>query len=88
VTMERAGKGAAGRLIDGRIWDEYPAASPPAQLVDVVSGPHTIVALGEDCLVCEEGLEPGAVCVFCRDAAGCGVTHESCTDDPALALLR
>ena len=49
-------------------------------LTDVVSGPHTIVALGEDCLVCEEGLEPGQVYVFCRDATGSGVAHESCTD--------
>lgn len=51
--------------------------------VDVVSGPHTIVGLGEDCLVCEEGLEPGQVYVFCRDATGTGVAHESCTDVPA-----
>ena len=49
-------------------------------LVDLVSGPHTIVALGEDCLVCEEGLEPGQVYVFCRDATGSGVAHESCAD--------
>ena len=52
------------------------------QLVEVVSGPHTIVALGEDCLVCEEGLEPGQVYVFCRDATRAGVAHESCTDHP------
>lgn len=57
-------------------------STPPEQavLTDVVSGPHTIVALGEDCLVCEEGLEPGQVYVFCRDATGSGVAHESCTD--------
>ena len=52
-----------------------------APVVDVVSGPHTIVALGEDCLVCEEGLEPGQVYVFCRDATRAGIAHEeSCTD--------
>ena len=57
------------------------ACSPaPVGLVDLVSGPHTIVALGEDCLVCEEGLEPGQVYVFCRDATGSGVAHESCAD--------
>lgn len=57
-------------------------STPPEQavLTDVVSGPHTIVALGEDCLVCEEGLEPGQVYVFCRDATGSGVAHESCAD--------
>ncbi|HEY5845852.1 MAG TPA: hypothetical protein VIT42_03570 [Microlunatus sp.] len=63
------------------------------QLVDVVSGPRTIVALGEDCLVCEEGLEPGQVYVFCRDATGSGVAHESCADNAGpdhtnRALLR
>ena len=57
---------------------------PPALLVDVVSGPRTIVALGEDCLVCEEGLEPGQVYVFCRDVSGSGVAHESCADDALL----
>lgn len=58
-------------------------ASAGVQLVDVVAGPHTIVALGEDCLVCEEGLEPGQVYVFCRDASRAGVAHESCADGPA-----
>ena len=52
----------------------------PVGLVDVVSEPQTIVALGEDCLVCEEGLEPGQVYVFCCDATGSGVAHESCAD--------
>jgi hypothetical protein len=67
---------------------EGPAAVSPrvpaaVQLVEVVSGPQTIVGLGEDCLVCEEGMEPGQVYVFCRDATGAGVAHESCTDpDP------
>jgi hypothetical protein len=58
------------------------SSTPPEQavLTDVVSGPHTIVALGEDCLVCEEGLEPGQVYVFCCDATGSGVAHESCAD--------
>lgn len=60
---------------------------PPVWLVDVVSGPHTIAALGEDCLVCEEGLEPGQVYVFCRDATGSGVAHESCVDNAGQALL-
>jgi hypothetical protein len=57
-------------------------STPPAPvgLVDLMSGPHTIVALGEDCLVCEEGLEPGQVYVFCRHATGSGVAHESCAD--------
>ena len=49
-----------------------------AVLTDVVSGPHTIVALGEDCLVCEEGRAPGQVYVFGRDAPGSGVAPESC----------
>ena len=61
----------------------WPSVQAGVQLVDVVSGPHTIVALGEDCLVCEEGLEPGQVYVFCRDATGAGVAHESCADGPA-----
>jgi hypothetical protein len=61
------------------------SSSVPADrtLVEVVSGPHTIAALGEDCLVCEEGLEPGQVYVFCRDASRAGVAHESCADGPA-----
>lgn len=60
--------------------DDRPCDPADRQLVEVVSGPHTIVALGEDCLVCEEGLEPGQVYVFCRDATRAGVAHESCTD--------
>ena len=65
---------------------DHAATVTTAILVDHVSGPHTIVALGEDCLVCEEGPEPGPVHVFCRDATGSGVAHESCTDTPTLAL--
>lgn len=49
-----------------------------ALLVDDVSGPHTIVALGEDCLVCDGPLEPGEVYVFVSDASRNGVAHESC----------
>ena len=66
----------------GRGEAQFQRARGPA-LVEVVSGPHTIVALGEDCLVCEEGLEPGQVYVFCRDASRAGVAHESCADGPA-----
>lgn len=64
--------------------DGSPCVPAAVQLVDVVSGPHTIVGLGEDCLVCDEGLEPGQVYVFCRDATGAGVAHESCTDPAGL----
>lgn len=61
--------------------DDRPCDQADRQLVEVVSGPHTIVALGEDCLVCEEGLEPGQVYVFCRDQTRAGVAHEeSCTE--------
>lgn len=59
---------------------------PPALLVDDVSGPGTIVALGEDCLVCEDGLEPGQVYVFCRDTNRSGVAHESCAAEVVLQL--
>lgn len=60
--------------------DGSPCVPAGVQLVDVVSGPHTIVGLGEDCLVCDEGLEPGQVYVFCCDATAAGVAHESCAD--------
>ena len=87
VTLSRPVEGCPGGSVGGQ---QLSGHLPPARLVgyhhdqpppvDVMAGPHTIVALGEDCLVCEEGLEPGQVYVFCRDATGSGVAHESCAD--------
>ena len=77
MTTTTAATPAIGRA------EDRPSVVEDRQLVEVVSGPHTIVALGEDCLVCEEGLEPGQVYVFCRDATRAGVAHESCTDHAA-----
>ena len=87
VTLSRPVEGCPGGSVGGqqlsghvpsvRLAGDHHDQPPP---VDVVAGPHTIVALGEDCLVCEEGLEPGQVYVFCRDATGSGVAHESCAD--------
>ena len=74
MTTTTAATPATGRA------EDRPRVAEDRQLVEVVSGPHTIVALGEDCLVCEEGLEPGQVYVFCRDATRAYVAHESCTD--------
>lgn len=66
------------RLRPGRRRVIPSAVDPAALLVDDVSGPHTIVALGEYCFVCDDPLEPGEVYVFVRDASRNGVAHESC----------
>ena len=84
------GQQISGHLPPARLAGDNHDQPPP---VYVLAGPHTIVALGEDCLVCEEGLEPGQVYVFCRDETGSGVAHESCADyaspDPtSQALLQ
>ena len=52
-----------------------PAPAPTVE-VDDVSGPHTVVALGEDCAVCSDPLEPGQVYFF---LSGPGVVHDVCT---------
>lgn len=54
--------------------------------VDDVSGPRTIVGLGEYCHMCEEPLEPGQIVEFVRTTFGAGVTHErlACVDDVML----
>lgn len=44
--------------------------------IDDVSGPCTVVGLGEYCRVCEEPLEPGEVVVCVLGAFGAGVAHE------------
>ncbi len=57
-----------------------PDRAPAAVLVDAVSGPHTIVGLGEDCFVCFDPLEPGEVYLFVSGDGRNGVAHESCVD--------
>lgn len=49
-------------------------------LVDAVSGPHTIVGLGEDCFVCRNPLEPGEVYQYVSDDEH-RAANESCVDD-------
>ena len=57
------------------------SAAPSALLIDAVSGPHTIVGIGEDCFVCGDPLEPGEVYLFVSDVERNGVAHEACTDN-------
>lgn len=57
-----------------------PDRASATALVDAVSGPHTIVGLGEDWFVCSDSLEPGEVYQYVSDD-GHHAAHESCVDD-------
>ena len=65
----------AGTVTAGNRCARTPSRASTVE-VDDVSGPHTIVALGEDCAVCSDPLEPGQVYFFLLEA---GVVHDHCT---------
>ena len=63
-----------GRGADGRVRTIITPLGPVQ--IDDVSGPHTVVGLGEYCGMCCEALEPGDVIEYVLAPDGIGIVHQ------------